>query len=65
MPPQIMQTGCGLPHQIWRPNYPFHNVVTDLLPVVLMNIEWKYHFSWWRLPVWPVLCHHVLQVDGS
>lgn len=39
-------------------------MVSDLLSVILMNVEGKNHLSERGFPILPVLAHHVLQVDG-
>lgn len=41
------------------------DVIPDLLPVIFVDVEGKDDFAQGRLPVLPVLTHHVLQVDGG
>ena len=53
-----------VPYGLWTADDAFHYVVSDLLPVVLVDVEGKDHLAQRRLPVLPVLTHHVLQVDG-
>ncbi len=55
---------CSVPYRLWTADDALHYVVSDLLPVILMNIERKDDFSERWLPVLPVLTHHVLQIDG-
>lgn len=54
----------SVPQGLWTADDRFHDVISDLLPVVLVNVEGEHHLAHTGLPVLPVLTHHVLQVDG-
>lgn len=53
-----------VPYGLWTADDALHDVISDLLPVVLVDVEGKDDLAEGRLPVLPVLTHHVLQVDG-
>lgn len=53
-----------VPYGLWTADDALHYVVSDLLPVVLVDVEGKDDLAQRRLPVLPVLTHHVLQVDS-
>lgn len=53
-----------LPYRLRAADDALHYVVSDLLPIVLVDVEGKNHFSKRGFPILPVLAHHVLQVDG-
>lgn len=54
----------NVPYGLWRADDALHYMVSDLLPVVLMDVERKDDLAQTRLSILPVLTHHVLQVDG-
>lgn len=53
-----------LPYGLRTADDALHDVLPDLLSIVLVDVEGKNHLSQRGLPVLPVLAHHVLQVDG-
>lgn len=59
-----MRVCVSVPYRLWTADDALHNVISDLLPVVLMDVEGKDNFTQRRLSVLPVLTHHVLQVDS-
>lgn len=52
-----------VPYGLWTSDDALHYVVSDLLPVILMDVEGKDNLTNSWLPVLPVLTHHVLQVN--
>lgn len=53
------------PYGLRTLNDGLNNVVSNLLPIILMDVEGKDNLTWARLSILPVLPHHVLQVNGS
>jgi len=53
-----------VPYRLWTADDALHYVLSDLLPVILVNVEGKDDLTHRWFPVLPVLTHHVLQVDG-
>lgn len=53
-----------LPYWLWTADDALHYVVSDLLSIILVNVEGKNYLSEGGFPILPVLAHHVLQVDG-
>lgn len=53
-----------LPYWLWTADDTLHYVVSDLLSIILVNVEGENHLSERGFPILPILAHHVLQVDG-
>lgn len=54
-----------VPYGLWTADDTLQDLISDLLPVVLMDVEGKDNLPDRWFPVLPVLTHHVLQVDCS
>ena len=63
--PWIRVCALCVPYALRALDDRLHDVLSDLLPVVFVDVEGEGHLTRRWLAVLPVLTHHVFQVDGG